>query len=291
MIRNRLEKEIFEFSIFPPNFLSLNFTTMKTNEFLSILDNPNLIEGIYNYCDRWCERCPMTTRCSVFLTTPKLEPEDFENEEAFLKAMMDSMSDSFQISMDLLQQVAEEENIDLSEANEDESFSEKMEAMQEEIERSPLSILSMEYLELGAAWLKTAGPDIKSLGDNLQRTALMDLPDSNPQEDALAMKNALENITYYLRQIHVKVVRAQTGRIRSDAWFEENDFPKDSDGSAKVALIGIDRCIGAWGVMLPHLPDHEESILTMLSKLQQLRNLVEDAFPDARSFRRPGFDD
>lgn len=264
---------------------------MKTNEFLSILDNPNLIEGIYNYCDRWCERCPMTTRCSVFLTTPKLEPEDFENEEAFLKAMMDSMSDSFQISMDLLQQVTEEENIDLSEANEDESFSEKMEAMQEEIERSPLSILSMEYLELGAAWLKTAGPDIKSLGDNLQRTALMDLPDSNPQEDALAMKNALENITYYLHQIHVKVVRAQTGRIRSDAWFEENDFPKDSDGSAKVALIGIDRSIDAWGVLLPPLQDHEESILRMLSKLQQLRSMVESTFPHARAFKRPGFDD
>jgi hypothetical protein len=264
---------------------------MKTNEFLSITDNPNLIDGIYNYCDRWCERCPMTARCSVFLTTPKFEPEDFESEEAFLNALTESIHDSFEISMDLLHEVAEEENIDLTETEEDESWFDREEALQEEIKRSPLSLLSMEYLDLGADWLKTAGPDIRNLGDNLQRTALMDLPDSHPQEDALILKNALENITHYLHQIHVKVVRAQTGRIRSDAWFEENDFPKDSDGSAKVALIGIDRSIDAWSIMLPHFPDHENHILTMLSKLQQLRSMVESTFPGARAFKRPGLDD
>jgi hypothetical protein len=24
------------------------------------------IPGVYNYCDRWCERCPFTGRCRVF---------------------------------------------------------------------------------------------------------------------------------------------------------------------------------------------------------------------------------
>lgn len=264
---------------------------MKTDDFLSITDNPNLIDGIYNYCDRWCERCPMTARCAVFLTTPILNPEDFENEEAFEKAMLRQIDESMELSMDLLHQIAEEKSIDLDEIDEDESWTEKAEAMQEEIDQSPLSILSLEYLQLGADWLKTAGPDIKNLGETLQRTALMKLPDSHPEQDAAVLKDALENITYYLHQIYVKVVRAQSGRTRSDAWFEENDFPKDSDGSAKVALIGIDRSMDAWGAFLPHLPDQEESILTMLSKLQQLRTMLESTFPDARSFKRPGFDD
>src|SRR5687768_5807012 len=26
----------------------------------------HFIPGIYNYCDRWCERCPLTARCRVF---------------------------------------------------------------------------------------------------------------------------------------------------------------------------------------------------------------------------------
>src|SRR5258705_2000420 len=30
--------------------------------------NPDLISGIYNYCDRWCERCPLTSRCLVYAT-------------------------------------------------------------------------------------------------------------------------------------------------------------------------------------------------------------------------------
>jgi len=25
--------------------------------------DPPFIAGIYNYCDRWCERCPLSHRC------------------------------------------------------------------------------------------------------------------------------------------------------------------------------------------------------------------------------------
>lgn len=27
---------------------------------------PEYIRGIYNYCDRWCERCPFTARCENY---------------------------------------------------------------------------------------------------------------------------------------------------------------------------------------------------------------------------------
>ena len=263
---------------------------MKTDEFLSITGNPNLIEGIYNYCDRWCERCPMTARCSVFLTTPDLDPDDFENEEAFFKAVFDNVHDSFQISMDLLEKMSEEENIDLSQMESDESFSEQREIMQAEVKATPISILSLEYLDQGHEWLTNSNKSLKELEENLQRAALMDLPDRNPEQEALAVRDALEVIPYYLHQIHVKLIRAQTGRIRSDDWFEENEFPKDSDGSAKVALIGIDRSIDSWGVLLHHLPEQQDSILSILSKLEQLRNQTETLFPNARSFKRPGFD-
>jgi hypothetical protein len=29
-------------------------------------DKGGFISGIFNYCDRWCERCPLTARCRVF---------------------------------------------------------------------------------------------------------------------------------------------------------------------------------------------------------------------------------
>ena len=34
-----------------------------------LTENPNFIPGIYNYCDRWCQRCPFTFRCMNFAMT------------------------------------------------------------------------------------------------------------------------------------------------------------------------------------------------------------------------------
>ena len=69
------------------------------------------------------------------------------------------------------------------------------------------------------------------------------------------------------------------------------DFPKDSDGSAKVALIGIDRSIGAWGKILTVFPDQEKETVNIIAGLKHLRDIAEKEFPEARSFIRPGFDE
>jgi hypothetical protein len=38
---------------------------MNPKRFFRIVNNPRHIPSIFNYCDRWCERCPLTLRCSV----------------------------------------------------------------------------------------------------------------------------------------------------------------------------------------------------------------------------------
>ncbi len=51
----------------------------------NLANNPDLIPGIYNYCDRWCERCPLTSRCLVYATeqdeTDSPKTHDITNEE------------------------------------------------------------------------------------------------------------------------------------------------------------------------------------------------------------------
>jgi hypothetical protein len=77
-----------------------------------------------------------------------------------------------------------------------------------------------------------------------------------------------------------------------DEEFEiQNGFAKDSDGSTKIALIGMDRSISAWGKMLKCFPDQKESIIEIISHLDCLRRRTEKKFPDARAFVRPGFDE
>ena len=38
---------------------------MELDELDEMMDDPRLISGIYNYCDRWCERCAFVERCAV----------------------------------------------------------------------------------------------------------------------------------------------------------------------------------------------------------------------------------
>ncbi|MCK5470856.1 MAG: hypothetical protein KAI99_20175, partial [Cyclobacteriaceae bacterium] len=71
----------------------------------------------------------------------------------------------------------------------------------------------------------------------------------------------------------------------------EDDFPKDSDGSAKVALIGIDRSISAWNILLSFFPEQKKQIITIIMLLENTQKNVENRFPGARGFVRPGFDE
>ena len=54
------------------------------------------VPGIYNYCDRWCERCPLQLRCMSYMMGKKLKertkvnlgeemPDDDESALARLK--------------------------------------------------------------------------------------------------------------------------------------------------------------------------------------------------------------
>ena len=52
---------------------------------------------------------------------------------------------------------------------------------------------------------------------------------------------------------------------------EMAEFPKDSEGTAKVALIAMDRSIGAWGQLLRTFPERETPTLELLVYLDRLR--------------------
>jgi hypothetical protein len=65
----------------------------------------------------------------------------------------------------------------------------------------------------------------------------------------------------------------------------------DSNGSAKIALVAMDRSIAAWRALQISLPEKSETIKPMLIELSGLRGDVEKRFPCARDFIRPGLDE
>ena len=160
----------------------------------------------------------------------------------------------------------------------------------EKAKDSPLGVLSKQYLHMSKKWMDESNQILSKKQDELVETEMMELPHREPLQEALDIKDALEIIGWYMFQIHVKLMRAMTS-LKEDAEEEiDESWPKDCDGSAKVALIGIDRSIGAWGIVLSYLPDQEERILPILALLERLRRMTEQQFPNARAFFREGLD-
>lgn len=97
-------------------------------------------------------------------------------------------------------------------------------------------------------------------------------------------------IYWYMHFIYVKLQRALHGKVEDDGREIENGFQRDFDGSAKVALIAIDRSMEAWIKLMQHLPDIEDEIISLLALLQRIKLTTENEFPEAGKFIRPGFD-
>jgi len=266
---------------------------MDKDQFRNLADSGKYIPGIYNYCDRWCERCPLTSKCLNYATSEEAF-SDPESKDIHNAAFWDKISEMFKITMEMVQEDAERLGIDLTITEEDsKAFDEHEKAVKEAIEKNSCARRANRYTKLVSAWFDKSEAIFKDKGVELEGKAVMELPGSDPEHELHLLSDAVDVIRWYQYQIYVKINRALHGVVedRMDYITEEDDFPKDSDGSAKVALIGIDRSIGAWGYLMENLPGNSDDILDTLILLEQLRKNVEAKFPDARSFVRPGFDD
>ena len=68
------------------------------------------IEGIYNYCDRWCERCTFTSRCTVYEDETDLNPEERDISN---KAFWERIGQNFLKAQKILQKAAAHQGIDV----------------------------------------------------------------------------------------------------------------------------------------------------------------------------------
>ena len=262
---------------------------MDKNKLLKMAENPNNIPGIYNYCDRWCERCQFTSRCLNFQMGEEMEEgkeiNDINNEE-FWK----HMDDIFTLTHEMLDDMAKEQGIDLSQIEWTEEDKEKERELEESVQSHQCATASEAYYDVVDEWFRAHEELFKEKEVELNEQLFLGLPSTDPEKEAVTLRDAVEVITFYVHFIHVKIMRALHGKME-DGYEIPDEFPKDSDGSAKIALIAIDRSISAWGKLLKYLPKSEDEILEILVLLEQLRNMTEKEFPDARKFIRPGFDE
>lgn len=249
--------------------------------------DPRFIPGIYNYCDRWCERCAFTSRCMNYA----LSEEEFDSPESkdmSNQAFWDKLHGIFAATLEMVKEEAEEMGIDLDAADSDE-IARQEKRVHKRAKEQPCSKAAMKYVKLVDAWFEANKGRLEEKSEELQELAEADIPGTSPADEAVSIRDCLEVIRWYQPQIWVKLCRAASGTIRAE--IEDDEYaPEDANGSAKVALLGIERSIATWAALLTHLPDQEDRILDLLAALKKLLRQVETSFPNVRAFLRPGFD-
>lgn len=261
---------------------------MKTKDLLELAGDPRFIEGIYNYCDRWCERCQFTSRCLLY-AQEQADADDTEAHDINNEAFWEKLKSIFQQTREMLTMMAEERGIDLNSL--DLAKAEARERrLQKKIESHELSRAGEHYAREVQQWFDREQAKLEQALD----AGGGDLPlvDFDLQEKRERVNDAIEVIRWYQFQIAVKIMRGLMRDDDEDEYEElEGVHQKDSDGSIKVALIAMDRSIGAWGRMQEEFPALAPTMLPLLVRLERLRRKTEGEFPDARSSIRPGFDE
>ncbi len=220
---------------------------------------------------------------------------DAESQDIQSRAFWDGLYRVFAQTLELVREMAVEQGVDLEALDspqERAAYDRHKALLDAAVEESPLHQAAQAYTALAAGWLDSSQELFQAKGEELTRLALAGLDEERLEAKAISLTDAVEVIRWYQLFIGVKLIRAITGAIDEAEDDPEMlaEFGRDSDGSAKIALIAIDHSIGAWGVLLAGFPERETETLTILAHLDRLRRAAEREFPNARAFVRAGWD-
>lgn len=222
------------------------------------------IEFISAYCDRWCERCAFTTRCSAFAVEVAIAMCSGDTRAGLELALGDSAP-----------AIADERKITEGSGRD---------ATLVESELSGLDSVGPRNGRFDGHPVLTAWLRVERLARGRLRKC-DDEPDKRRTAEAFAV------IRWDLTLIHAKLGRALSWHqaSRRDERFGDHRIQNDWNGSAKVALISIQRSISAWQFVADAEMDAEAEVI--VRELRAVEGEVLHCFPDVWRFRRPGFDD
>jgi hypothetical protein len=208
------------------------------------------IESISDYCDRWCERCAFTSRCGEFVFRLKAEATQVHHERSQQPCLPPSGG-----------------------------------RIAGTTEAAPLA----PGPEVPDRWPTIADPAIvhlvraiATLSERWLAARHAVLSDRADVVLAEAIAVAARDSTFIIAKLHRALERRSGTRDRGDP------IQNDWNGSAKIALIAVERSEVAWRII--GQATGEDVPAAIAGMLGDLHRETERAFPDAWAFVRPGFD-
>jgi hypothetical protein len=248
------------------------------------------IPGIYNYCDRWCERCTFTSRCRNYDGRSTLSSDQLDMNN---KAFWSDISNSLQKAMELLYKAAKEHGFDPDSITpeEEKAYKERESFIRGQIKQHVLVSLCEKYRNTARPFLNEHQKLQDELVEMVQHVEMGIKTETEVSSSVATIADCIEILQWYIFFIDAKFQRALHARHDAEDQEGESGYDYDSLGSAKIAIISVERCMNAWMRLYELMPSCEDVALESLSILSQLRDRAKEEFPAAMEFKRPGFDE
>jgi len=165
---------------------------MKTTDLKELVENPQYIPGIYNYCDRWCERCQFTSKC-LNCTLAEKQFRDLQETDQFNDEFWEQFNEIFEDTLILVREIAMEYGFD------PDSISE-MPDSPVKTENSKLTHLiihtSDTYAEMVEEWFDSNEFYFDKKQEEMSFIRIV-TPGNNPEKEVADINDAAEAIRWY----------------------------------------------------------------------------------------------
>lgn len=276
---------------------------MQAEDFMQLVDNPEFIVGIYNYCDRWCEKCAFINRCTVG-TLEQLLLFGHDKNEAISMEEFTSML-AIATGNSLLSSGGEFSDEDLDDPMEDNEFSvlnylpaseffeeEEFKNAQKFVDSHPINDIALQYTLACYNWKQNMSTNFHlSVREAKSVFTYIGKPRFTGNTDLEKATASFAVVDWYSMLIAVKVKRALHSYYTDKNIHAADDYQTDYNGSAKVGLMAIKNSIEAYKVLLQSFPEEHLVIETLIDDLKELKKNTYLMFPNLDKFKRIGFDD
>lgn len=247
------------------------------------------IDGIHNYCDRWCEHCDYTRVCRVFHDTEKgrRRHERRGEDPTSLDIAMKDVGRNLAKAHRLLARFAKREGVNLDDLAK-EGAADRSWRVRPKRQDRPL-IKQADKLMLGCRDLLDAmRPQFGDEADGVnQRAGFMDV--SGEADSLNRVRGAFEMICWDHMLIAVKLRRALEGVAEAEQDDEDmrDLHAYDSAGSAAVVRRSLQRTQAALQIIYDWDEALRDRVIDLLVTAERLLRGIESRIPDCRTFTFP----
>ena len=257
------------------------------------------IPGIYNYCNRWCEKCGFTSKCLLFTNESKITTHQILNDGELpgVKNIFDFPEELDEDDDSQFDEFDDEGfEFDPDEEDDDPFLNDLPDFEEvkfiEDREQRAVGLNDNVLLKLADEYFKNSHSLIKKIYEKYKFESFK--KEDQNGKFIIRLHENFEIVEWYHIFIMVKVRRALSGKRNFD---KENDEDikeieaYDMNGTAKIAVIAIEDSIKALNKLFDDAVEFKNEITGLLITAGKLLNEMGKEIPDCKNFMRPGLDE